>query len=51
MVAGQAEYYYPNDQSARLMWYHDHAYGITRTNAYAGIATGVPDHGCFGSEL
>jgi spore coat protein A, manganese oxidase len=35
----QAEYYYPNDQSARLEWYHDHAYGITRLNAYAGIAS------------
>jgi len=31
--------YYPNNQSARLMWYHDHAVGITRTNAYAGLAT------------
>jgi len=39
MVAGQADYFYPNDQSARLMWYHDHAYGITRINAYAGVAT------------
>ena len=36
----EAEYYYPNNQSARLVWYHDHAYGITRTNAYAGIASG-----------
>jgi spore coat protein A len=34
-----AEYYYPNAQTARLMWYHDHAHGITRINAYAGIAT------------
>ena len=39
-LPGQAEYYYPNNQSARLMWYHDHAWGITRTNAYAGLATG-----------
>ena len=37
---GQAEYYYPNDQSARLVWYHDHALGITRLNAYAGLASG-----------
>jgi spore coat protein A len=37
---GQAEYYYPNAQSARMMWYHDHAHEITRLNAYAGIATG-----------
>jgi spore coat protein A len=36
----EGEYYYPNNQSARLMWYHDHALGITRLNAYAGIATG-----------
>ncbi len=36
----EAEYYYPNQQSARLMWYHDHAFGLTRLNAYAGIASG-----------
>jgi spore coat protein A len=35
----EAEYYYPNNQSARFLWYHDHAYGITRINAYAGIAS------------
>lgn len=35
----EAEYYYPNNQSARLVWYHDHAIGITRVNAYAGVAT------------
>jgi spore coat protein A len=35
----EAEYYYPNAQSARLGWYHDHAWGITRINAYAGIAS------------
>jgi spore coat protein A len=42
-VAGQpgtAQYYYPNNQSARLMWYHDHAIGLTRLNAYAGLASG-----------
>jgi spore coat protein A, manganese oxidase len=39
MLAGQADYYYPNDQSCRLLWYHDHAHGITRLNAYAGIAS------------
>ena len=36
---GCGEYYYPNNQSARLMWYHDHAHDITRINAYAGIAS------------
>jgi len=35
----EAEYYYPNKQSARLVWYHDHAFGITRINAYAGVAS------------
>ena len=39
MTPAQADYYYPNDQSARLVWYHDHAFGITRLNAYAGIAS------------
>ncbi len=39
ILDGQAEYYYPNNQSARLVWYHDHAWGITRMNAYAGIAS------------
>ena len=37
--AGTATYYYPMDQSARLVWYHDHTMGITRTNAYSGIAS------------
>jgi spore coat protein A len=37
----QAEYYYPLDQSARFMWYHDHAVGITRLNAYSGLATAM----------
>ena len=32
------DYWYPNAQSARLLWYHDHAVGITRLNAYAGLA-------------
>jgi len=36
-----AEYYYPMNQSARMLWYHDHAWGITRTNAYAGEASAV----------
>ncbi len=36
--AGTQTYYYTNAQSARLMWYHDHAMGVTRSNAYAGIA-------------
>ena len=34
------DYWYPNIQSARLMWYHDHAVGITRLNPYLGLASG-----------
>jgi FtsP/CotA-like multicopper oxidase with cupredoxin domain len=33
---GKLTFYYTNKQSARLMWYHDHAYGLTRLNVYAG---------------
>lgn len=32
--------YYTNAQSARLMFYHDHSYGITRLNVYVGEAAG-----------
>ena len=37
---GAMTFYYPNEQSARLLFYHDHAYGITRLNVYAGEAAG-----------
>lgn len=37
---GAQTYYYTNQQSARLMFYHDHAWGITRLNVYAGEAAG-----------
>jgi FtsP/CotA-like multicopper oxidase with cupredoxin domain len=37
---GSLTFYYPNAQSGRLMFYHDHAYGITRLNVYAGEAAG-----------
>ncbi|HEX4919670.1 MAG TPA: multicopper oxidase domain-containing protein, partial [Candidatus Bathyarchaeia archaeon] len=29
---------YTNDQQAALLWYHDHAMGITRFNVYTGLA-------------
>ena len=38
--AGEATHYYTNQQSARLMFYHDHSYGITRLNVYAGEVAG-----------
>lgn len=34
----QKVYEYPNHQRATLLWYHDHAMGITRLNVYAGLA-------------
>ena len=37
---GAATYYYPNQQSARLQFYHDHTYGMTRLNVYAGEVAG-----------
>lgn len=30
------DYYYPNKQSARTLWYHDHAHRLTALNTYAG---------------
>jgi spore coat protein A len=30
-------YFYPNQQEAAHLWYHDHALGITRLNVYAGL--------------
>jgi FtsP/CotA-like multicopper oxidase with cupredoxin domain len=38
--AGSLTFYYTNEQSARLLFYHDHSYGITRLNVYAGEAAG-----------
>ena len=37
-VAGSAIYRYSNAQQAAMLWYHDHAMGITRLNVYAGLA-------------
>ncbi len=38
--AGSQTFYWTNQQSSRLMFYHDHAWGITRLNVYAGEAAG-----------
>ena len=37
---GSMTFFYTNQQSARLMFYHDHSFGITRLNVYAGEAAG-----------
>jgi FtsP/CotA-like multicopper oxidase with cupredoxin domain len=41
---GQNTIYYTNQQSARLMFFHDHALGITRLNVYAGMAAAYLIH-------
>ncbi|RII28237.1 MAG: copper oxidase [Geobacter sp.] len=40
LVDGVATYYYTNQQSNRLMFYHDHVYGTTRLDVYVGEAAG-----------
>ncbi len=35
-TSGCETFYYTNQQSARLLFYHDHSWGITRLNVYAG---------------
>lgn len=38
IVPGKSSlYYYPNQQDAAMLWYHDHALGINRLNVYAGL--------------
>ena len=37
---GKATQYWTNQQSARLMFYHDHAFGTTRLTVYKGLAAG-----------
>ncbi len=38
MTPGHSKtFHYPNRQDATLLWYHDHAMGITRLNHYAGL--------------
>lgn len=36
---GSMTFFYSNAQSARMLWIHDHSYGITRLNVYAGEAS------------
>jgi FtsP/CotA-like multicopper oxidase with cupredoxin domain len=42
--AGKQTLYYTNQQSARLLFYHEHAVGITRLSVYAGVAAGYLIH-------
>jgi spore coat protein A len=38
VAPNEAVFEYSNEQPAAMLWYHDHAMGITRLNAYAGLA-------------
>jgi FtsP/CotA-like multicopper oxidase with cupredoxin domain len=38
---GALTFYYTNQQSQRLLFYHDHAYGTTRLNVYVGEASAM----------
>ena len=37
---GNMTFYWTNQQGGRLMFYHDHVYGLTRLNVYVGEAAG-----------
>jgi spore coat protein A len=39
------------NQSARMLWYHDHAWGTTRINAYAGVASALLLRDAFENNL
>lgn len=36
-AAGEHVSHYPNGNRAGMLWYHDHAMGLTRLNVYAGL--------------
>jgi len=38
LLGQSALYTYENDQRSTLLWYHDHAMGVTRFNVFAGLA-------------
>jgi FtsP/CotA-like multicopper oxidase with cupredoxin domain len=42
--AGSQTYYFPNQQAARMEWYHDHTVGATRLNVYAGEVSAFMIH-------
>lgn len=37
---GSMTFFWPNGHSGRMLWYHDHTYGMTRLNVYAGEVAG-----------
>jgi FtsP/CotA-like multicopper oxidase with cupredoxin domain len=37
-ASNAAVFYYPNEQPAATLWYHDHGLGVTRLNVMSGLA-------------
>ena len=51
-LPGNSEtYVYPNNQLPGLIWYHDHALGLTRLNVYMGLAGGYVITDAFEQSL
>jgi len=48
---GRMTFYYTNQQSARLMFYHDHSNGLTRLNVYSGVVAGYVLHDALEGQL
>ncbi|MBV9121763.1 MAG: multicopper oxidase domain-containing protein, partial [Planctomycetes bacterium] len=53
---GAQHTYYENDQRPTLLWYHDHAMGITRLNVFAGLfglwlIRGQPEQGLINKGI
>lgn len=51
LPGSSATYAYPNNQLPSLIWYHDHALGITRLNVYMGLAGGYVITDAFEQSL
>jgi spore coat protein A, manganese oxidase len=49
---GTQSVYYPNQQPATLLWFHDHGLGATRLNVFAGLAAAylIRDENDTGAE-
>ena len=45
------DYYYPNSQAARTLWYHDHGVHFTAQNVYSGLAAMYIMHDATEREL
>lgn len=41
-ASNAAVFYYPNEQPAATLWYHDHGLGVTRLNVMSGLAGFYP---------